>query len=124
MYQTILFKAPGRRSNSPVVILNALSLRKSLTLGRRLSHALSMAWSRAKCICTPRNILRALFCEKAAMAVAAFVICAVWWHNLTITDSTAAGKAVATDCLWALPWGIVWAIRATLMPMPKEGGEV
>lgn len=125
MYQTILFKAPGRRSNSPVVILNALSLRQSLTLGMRLSRALSMAWSWAKCNCTPRNILRVAFCEKVSMAVAAVLICFMWWHNITIEDNIAAGEAVATDCLYALPWGIVWAIRTTLSEFKaaKKGGN-
>ena len=124
MYQTILFKAPGRRSNSPVVILNALSLRQSLTLGPRLSRALSSAWNWVKCNCTPRNIVRVAFGEKVSMAVGAIVVCAMWWHIISIDDTIAGGEAVATDCLYAMPWGIVWAIRATLMTLPKEGGEL
>lgn len=125
MYQTILFKAPGRRSNSPVVILNALSLRQSLTLGTRLSRALSMAWSWIKCTCTPRNIFRAIFCEKVSMSVAAVLICFMWWHNITIDNTIEAQEAVATDCLYAMPWGIVWAIRATLSDFKaaKKGGN-
>ena len=123
MHQTILFQVPGRPTNRPVVILNALSLRKSLTIGMRLSPALSTAWSWIKCNCTPRNILRVAFGEKVSMAVAAVVICAMWWHTISISDNIAAGEAVATDCLYVLPWVIVWAIRAALMPMPKEGGE-
>lgn len=122
MYQTILFKVPGRRSNSPVVILNALSLRQSITLGTRLSRALLMAWSWVKCNCTPRNIFRAIFCEKVSMAVAFVVVAAMWWHNISIDDNIAAGEAVATDCLYAMPWGIVWAIRATINDFKAEKG--
>lgn len=124
MQTTVLFKAPGRRSNSPIIILKSVNLTdESITFGTRLSRALSAACKWVRCNCTPRNIFRAMFCEKVSMAVAAVVICAMWWHNITIEDNIAAGEAAATDCLYALPWGIVWAIRATLMPMPKEGGE-
>lgn len=125
MYQTILFKAPGRRSNSPVVILNALSMRKSVTLKARLSRALSASWYWLRCKCTPRAIFRALFCEKVSMAVAVVCVCAMWWHNITIADNIAAGEAVATDCLYALPWGIVWAFRATVADFKaKKGGKL
>jgi len=46
----------------------------------------------------------------------------MWWHNIAIDDVIAAQEAVATDCLYMMPWGIVWAVRATFMSMPKEGG--
>ena len=125
MEQTVLFKAPGHRSNSPIVILNALSLRQSLTPGKRISRALFSACKCVRCNCTVGNILRALFCEKASMAVAFVVVAAMWWHNIAIDDNIAAGEAVATDCLYGMPWGIVWAIRATINDFKAEkGGEV
>ena len=96
----------------------------SYSAGYRLSRALSMAWSWTKCNCTPRNILRVAFCEKVSMAVAAVLICFIWWHNITIEDNIVAGEAVASDCLYAMPWGIVWALRATLADFKavKKGG--
>lgn len=124
MNQTILFKAPGRRSTSPVVILNGLLLSpKSPTALERISRTLSRAWNWCRCNCTPRRVLRALFCEKVSFAVASIGVSAMWWHNIAIDDVIAAQEAVATDCLYMMPWGIVWAVRATFMSMPKEGGE-
>ena len=55
--------------------------------------------------------------------MAAIVVTAMWWHNITIADTIEAQEAVAFDCLLCMPRGIVWAIRATRMPMPEEGGE-
>ena len=55
--------------------------------------------------------------------MAAIVVTAMWWHNITIADTIEAQEAVAFDCLLCMPWSIVWAIRATRMPMPEEGGE-
>ena len=124
MQTTVLFKAPGRRSNSPVVILQSVNLAdESIILGTRLSRVLSAACQWVQCNCTPRNIFRALFCEKASMAVAVALVCAMWWRFVSIADTVAAGEQVATDCLFAMPWGIVWVIRATkdAIKMEKEG---
>lgn len=130
MYQTILFKAPGKPINKPIVILSGLNASRqcSTPVAVRLSRALSQVWSWAKCNCTPRNIFRTIFCEKVSMAVGAVLVLVMWWHIVSIADNIAAGEQVATDCLYAMPWGIVWAIRASRMPMPeepdfKEGGE-
>lgn len=134
MYQTILFKVPGKPINKPLVILSGLNSSRQCstnhfaTIGKMLSRTLSMVCKWVKCNCTPRNIVRAIFCEKVSMAVAVVLVCAMWWHNITIADNIAAGEQVATDCLYAMPWGIVWAIRASCMPMPEEddfeeGGE-
>lgn len=124
MQTTVLFKAPGRRSNSPIVILTgpAIGAKYSTPIGVRISRALSAACNWVRCSCTPRNILRALFCEKVSMAVAAVLIIVMWWHNISIDDNIAAGKQVATDCLYAMPWGIVWAIRATINDFKAEKG--
>lgn len=129
MKQTILFKVSGKPNNKPVVILSALDLAgKSKTnhfpgAGKMLSRTLSSAWNWTRCNCTPRNIFRVLFCEKVSMAVGAVVVAAMWWHNISIDNVIDAQEAVAFDCLLGMPWGIVWAIRATRMPMPEEGGE-
>ena len=121
MQTTILFKASGRSSKSPLVILTGPAIAaKSETFGAALSRTLSAAWHWVKCYVTPRNIFRALFCEKVSMAVAFVVVAAMWWHNITIDDNIAAGEQVATDCLYAMPWGIVWAIRATLADFKSD----
>ena len=93
MNQTIQIKASGRRETS-AISFNAI-----------------------------RRIARVIFSERVTVAVAVILLCLMWWDIATIESTVTAGEAVATDCLYAMPWGIVWAIRATLMPMPKEGGE-
>ena len=125
MQTSILFKAPGRSSNRPIVILTGLDIEaKSITpVSVRISRALSSAWQWTRCNCMPRRIVRALFGAKVSTVVAAIVVTAMWWHNITIADTIEAQEAVGYDCLCAMPWGIVWAIRATRMPMPEEGGE-
>lgn len=119
MYQTILFKAPGCRSNSPVVILNALSLRQSSTPGLRLSRALSMAWNRVKCNCTPRTLLRSILGPTASMVALMAVVTLLWWHNITIPATLDAQRAMATDLLLLLPW----AAARFVSLFAKEGGR-
>lgn len=125
MQTSILFKAPGRSSNRPIVILTgpALGAEYSTAISTRLSRALSSAWQWTRCNCAPRRIVRALFGAKVSTVVAVTVVAAMWWHNITIADTIEAQEAVAFDCLLGMPWAIVWAIRATFMPMPEEGGE-
>lgn len=125
MQNSILFKVPGKPSTSPIVILTgpAIGAQYSTPASVRLSRALSMAWSWTRCNCTPRNIVRALFSEKVSTAVAIVCVVAMWWHNIAIDNTIEAQEAVATDVLYAMPWGIVWAFRASRMPMPEEGGE-
>lgn len=125
MQTSILFKVPGKPSTSPLVILTdpALGAQCSIPVSVRLSRALSSAWQWTRCNCTPRRIVRALFGAKVSTVVAAIVVTAMWWHNITIADTIEAQEAVGLDCLLGMPWGIIWAIRATFMPMPEEGGE-
>lgn len=125
MQTSILFKAPGRSSNRPIVILTgpALGAEYSTTISTRLSRALSSAWQWTRCNCAPRRIVRALFSARVSTAVAVAVVAAMWWHNISIIDTIEAQRAVGFDGLLGMPWGIVWAIRATRMPMPEEGGE-
>lgn len=125
MQQTILFKAAGRSSKSPVVILTgpSISAEFSTPLAVRLSLALSMAWQWTRCRCTPGNIFRVLFGTAISTVVAVVVISAMWWHNITIEDTITAQEAVGFDALCGMPWGIVWAFRASRMTLPEEGGE-
>lgn len=125
MQQTILFKVPGKPSTRPLVILTGLDIEaKSTTpVSVRLSRALSKAWSWTRCNCTPVRIIRATFSEKVSTVVAVLVLAAMYWHILSIDNTIESQEAVAFDCLLGMPWGIVWAIRATRMPMPEEGGE-
>lgn len=124
MQQTILFKVPGKPSNRPLVNLTdpALEAECSTTISVRLSRALSKAWNWTRCNCTPVRIVRALFSAQVSTVVAILVVAAMWWHNISIADTLEAQRAVGLDCLCGLPWGIVWAIRATFMPMPEKGG--
>lgn len=139
MQTSILFKAPGRSSNRPIVILTGLDIEASSTKSLRyakncstnhfhkatkmLSRALSKAWNWTRCNCTPVRIIRAIFSEKVSTVVAVLVLAAMYWHILSIDNTIESQEAVAFDCLLGMPWGIVWAIRATRMPMPEEGGE-
>lgn len=137
MYQTILFKAPGKPNNKPVVILSGLAYGRSSTkslrsakncsthIAMRLSRALSSVWKWTRCNCTPCNIFRVLFCEKVSMAVAVVVVAAMWWHNISIDNVIDAQEAVAYDCLCGMPWGIVWAMRSTFFDIKsnKKGGR-
>ncbi len=106
MQQTVLFKAPGRSSRSPLVILTG----HNLTAKCSTNHFREAG----------KMVFRTLFSTKATIAVAAIGAAAIWCHNIAIADAVEASRAVATDCLLMLPWGIVWAIRSTLS---KEGGE-
>lgn len=146
MQQTILFKVPGKPSTRPLVILTGLDIEASSTkslryaknsttpVSVRLSRALSSAWSSSlatlrsakkwtRCNCTPVRIVRAVFSAKVSTAVAIIAGAAMWWHDLTIADTIEAQRAVGLDGLLAMPWAIVWAFRASRMPMPEEGGE-
>lgn len=126
MQTSILFKVSGKPSTSPLVILTgpALGAQCSTPVSVRLSRALSSAWQWTRCICAPRRIARAVFSARVSAIVAAVTIAAMWWHNITIADTIEAQEAVGLDCLIGMPWGLVWAIRATRMPMPEEGGEL
>lgn len=125
MQQSILFKVPGKPSTSPLVILTgpAIGAQYSTPISVRLSRALSMAWHWMRCNCTPRRIVSALFSAKVSTVVAVICVCAMWWHNISITDTIETQEAVGRDCLFVMPWGIVWAFRTTRMLMPEEGGE-
>jgi hypothetical protein len=131
MQQTILFKAPGRSSNRPIVILTGPFLGAEYSTGRHhfadirkmISRALSAGWQWTRCNCTPRRIVSPLFSARVSTAMAIVVVAAMWWHNISIADDIAAQKAVGYDCLLGMPWAIAWAVRASRKPMPEEGGE-
>lgn len=122
------------RRRKPIVILNALAIERlstkslrsaknsSTTIRVRLARALSAAWRWTRSNCTPRRIFSAVFSAKLSTVVAVIIIAAMWWHNITISNTIEAQEAVGFDCLLGMPWGIVWAIRFSRMPMPEEGG--
>lgn len=126
MQQSILFKVPGKPSNSPIVILTgpAIGALYSTPARVRLSRALSVACKWLRCNCTPRNIAQALFSAKVSTVVAVVCLAAMWWHNVAIDNTIEAQEAVGLDCLLTMPWAIVWAFRAARMPMPEEGGAL
>lgn len=128
MQQTILFKVPGKPSTSPIVILTGPALvaqaQYSIPVSVRLSRALSMAWSWTRCNCTPRRIVSALFSPRVSTVVAVTCLCLMWWHIITIDSTLEAQEAVGLDCLYAMPWGIVWAIRIARMSKSVKGGEL
>lgn len=125
MQTSILFKVPGKPSTRPLVILTgpAIEAQSSTPISVRLSRALSSAWKWTRCNCTPRRIVSAMFSAKVSTAVAIVVVAAMYWHNLTIDNTIEAQEAVAFDCFLGMPWAIVWAFRASRMPMPEKGGE-
>ena len=45
----------------------------------------------------------------------------MWWHNISIPGTLEAQKAVGLDCLYAMPWGIVWAFPRR--PYAYAGGR-
>lgn len=128
MQTSILFKATGRSSKSPVVILTGLPVKAqfSTSMAVRLSRALSSGWYRTKCCCTPRRILRALFSNTTFAVVAAVAIAAMIWHLASVPDTLAAQRAVGIDILCLLPWALVWAFRTSLasfVELTQKGGE-
>jgi len=116
MYQTILFKAPGRRSNSPVVILNALSMqRRSSSDMSRLLRLLADAGRAVAGAChRPRRIVQALFGGRAIVAAMTLSCAAMLWHIVSIADTIEAQRATAVDGMLLMPWLIAGAIRVTM----------
>lgn len=128
MYQTILFKVPGRPSTLPLVILTgpAIGAQYSTThfpgVAKMLSRTLSKAGEWMRCKCTPLRMARALFSVKTSLAMAALAVSAMWWHSGSIADPLQLQRAVGFDCLVLLPWALVWTIRLTLSV--QKGGEL
>lgn len=132
MQTSILFKVPGKPSTRPLVILSGLAFaaQSSTSAGLRISRTLSSARSSslatlrsakkwAQCNCTPRRIAGALFSARVSAAFAALFLAALWWHNISITDTVEAQRALGVDCLLALPYAIAWTLR----PSAPKGGE-
>lgn len=119
---TFTLSAPRRRNQVVILCTINLGAQSSTPVTAQLSRALSKALEWAKCTCTPVHIVRAVFSAQASMAVAVIVAAAMYWHLLTVPGAVEAQRAAAIDCLFGLPWGIAWAIRATRMPAPEKGG--
>lgn len=121
MQTSILFKAPGRSANRPIVILTgpAIGAEYSTPISTRLSRTLSSLWQWTRCNCTPRRIVSTLFSARVSGAFAALFLAALLWHNISITDTVEAQRALGVDCLLALPYAIAWVLR----PSATKGGE-
>ena len=111
MNQTILFKASGRNTVRPVMVLGSMTA-PCISSNSSLYRALS--W---------RQLLRAVFSPAATLGVAVVVFAAMMWHNATVADTLEAQRAVAMDALCALPWGAAWAVRAVITAI-RKGGEL
>lgn len=105
MQTSILFKAPGRSSTRPLVILTGLSLeaRYSNPINVRLTRALTAAWQRARSICTPVHIVTFASAAAGFFAFAGFIC-----DNETLL-CTASAATVA--CIFFIE------------PMVLKGGE-
>ena len=113
------------RADKPIVILTGPSLaaQTSTSICETIAHAVSPALGRIKRSVAPHSIFRAVFCEKASMAVAFIVVAAMWWHAASIDDRIASGEAIAADCLFGMPWAIAWAVRSTIAECKKGGAK-
>lgn len=113
------------RRRKPLVILTGLNIeaKSSTPIRVSITRTLSAAWRWTRSNCTPRRIFSAVFSAKVSTVVAIIAGAAMWWHDLTIADTIEAQRAVGLNGLLAMPWAIVWAFRASQMPMPEEGGE-
>lgn len=124
---TVLFKSTERSSIRPIVELSTMSLtaQTSTSISVALIRALSSASSWVRSNCTPRRIWATLTGEYVSYAVAFIVIAAMWWHIVSIDNGIECQRTVATDCLWGMPWAIVWAYRATMADIKatKKGGR-
>lgn len=112
MQSTIVFKAGGRSSKSPVKVLQALDISsKPVSAAQFLLQVLSGI--------SVSSVLRLVFGERASLAVASVCAAAMWWHLLSISEGIAAGQAVALDAALSLPWALV-ALFAFLSARRKE----
>lgn len=73
-----------------------------------------------------RKSLTVLFSEDVSLMVAVLCAVAMWWHIATIPGGIPMQEAIATDCLLALPWGAVVAIRSTIRAFRdiRKGGAI
>lgn len=53
----------------------------------------------------------AAFSPNASLIAACIVAALMYFHFMTIADTVAAQRAIATDCLYGAPWGIAWLLR-------------
>ena len=60
----------------------------------------------------------AAFSSKAFIIVAGIVAAMMYFHFITIVDTIAMQRAIATDCLYAAPWALARLIRSI-----RKGGS-
>lgn len=56
--------------------------------------------------------ISAALSPKASLIAACIVAALMYFHFMTIADTPAAQRAIATDCLLGMPWGIAYLIRS------------
>lgn len=100
MQQAILFKAQGRSSSRPVVVLQHLNLKNACKRTRRFSF---------------KQFFSAMFSGTATKVVAASALGAMWACNFVLEDE-AATTAVAAVAAMTMPWALVWVYRLTFNP--------
>ena len=91
---------PTSRSQKPVVILSGLTLQAKSSTAKQVSAAAVMR----RLARLGLRALSALFSAKVSGVVAIATLGAMLWHNIAIADVLEAQRAVATDCILALPW--------------------
>lgn len=104
MQTAILFKATGRSSRRPIVVLSSVDLStKSSPQYSALRYAAA-----------------SLFSLRTTAVVVAVTVCALLWHNATGAPDT----AVAVDAAVAMPWLAVFAVRTSrhAAAMMQKGG--
>lgn len=107
MQQTILLKAPGRRYDSPTVILSAINIsaQSTTTIGQHIAATARRAWQRIAHAATPSAIATAATTAAGIVTVAAAI----------------TGYALAADiAAIAAVLGIFFVIPAL---EAKEGGR-
>ncbi|GEM_PF-3239555 len=66
--------------------------------------------------------ISAIFSPNASLIAACIVAALMYFHFMTIADTVAAQRAIATDCLYLSPWGIAWLLRITRRQLAQKGG--
>lgn len=116
---------PGHK---PVVILAGLAglavgAKLSTPISQRLASTATAALSATRRALSPASLLRVLFGRRACMVAGGLMLAAIWAHGIAIEPVADAQRAVALDCLCALPWGVAALARA-IKNANKEGGAL
>lgn len=117
MQTSILLKAQGKPATSPVIILTGPAI------GAKCSTSLTATACLNALAKGAAGLAKAVFSGTASLIALGVVVSLMWWHLCSIVDSTQSQHAVATDALYVMPWGLVWAVRSVVSTWPKKGGR-